>query len=85
MDLNANSCGRALLKVGGQELMNECQKIGSLQTGNIASTGPGKLDCKRVYHVRASSWDNGKGALVMCNRLLIVILSFFGLLLKHFI
>ena len=82
MDLNANSCGEALLKVAGMALMNECQKIGSLQPGNIASTGPGKLKCKRVYHVRASFWDNGKGALVTRVRLLIVILPFFCLLLK---
>ena len=82
MDLNANSCGRALLKVAGLVLMKECQKIGSLQPGNIASTGPAKLKCKRVYHVRASFWDNGKGALVTRAQLLIVILPFFGLLLK---
>ena len=65
MDLNANPCGRALLKVAGKELLDECQKIGSLTAGNMASTGPAKLHCKRVYHVRSSSWDNGKGAPVM--------------------
>ena len=64
VDLNANSCGRALLKVAGKELLSECQKIGSLKMGNIASTGPAKLNCKRVYHVRASPWDNGIGAQV---------------------
>ena len=64
VDLNANSCGRALLKVAGKELLNECKKIGSLQPGNITSTGPAKLNCRRVYHVRASQWSNGKGALV---------------------
>ena len=65
MDLNASSCGRALLKVAGEELMNECQKIGTLQAGNMASTGPAKLKCKRMYHVRSSYWDNGEGAQVI--------------------
>ena len=65
MDLNANPCGNALLKVAGEELANECQKIGSLQAGNMASTGPAKLNCKRVYHVRSSYWDKGEGALVI--------------------
>ena len=65
MDLNANPCGQALLKVAGQELVKECNKIGSLQAGEMASTGPAKLSCKRVYHVRSSSWDNGKGTPVI--------------------
>ena len=64
MDLKGNPCGKALLKVAGQELVNECKKIGSLQPGEMASTGPAKLNCKRVYHVRSSHWDNGNGALV---------------------
>ena len=73
MDLTANSCGRALLKVAGKELVHECKKIGRLQPGNIASTGPAKLSCKRVYHVRSSCWDNGKGALVTLVRLLTLV------------
>ena len=65
MDLNANHCGKALLKVAGAELLNECQKIGSLMAGDMASTGPAKLNCKRVYHVRSSSWSSGIGAPVL--------------------
>ena len=65
VDLNGNPCGRALLNVAGNELLNECKKIGSLQAGQMVPTGPAKLKCKRVYHVCASSWDNGKGAPVM--------------------
>ncbi len=65
MDLNANPCGKALLQVAGKDLLNECQKIGSLTAGDMASTGPAKLNCKRVYHVRSCPWDNGKGAPVM--------------------
>ena len=65
MDLNGNPCGKALLKVAGKELLNECRKIGSLKPGEMALTGPAKLSCKRVYHVRTSHWDNGKGAPVM--------------------
>jgi hypothetical protein len=64
VDLTANPCGKALLKVAGKELLNECKKIGSLQAGQMAPTGPAKLKCKRVYHVRSSAWDNGKGAPV---------------------
>ena len=65
MDLNANPCGKALLKVAGQELVKECNRIGSLQEGEMASTGPAKLNCKRVYHVCSSSWDGGDGILVI--------------------
>ena len=65
MDLNATACGKALFKVAGRELVNECKKIGSLQLGEMASTGPAKLNCKRVYHVRSSTWNNGEGALVI--------------------
>jgi poly [ADP-ribose] polymerase 10/14/15 len=65
VDLNANPCGKALLKVAGKELMNECQKIGSLKPGEMAVTGPAKLDCRLVCHVRSSHWDNGKGTPVM--------------------
>ncbi|CAB4021318.1 poly [ADP-ribose] polymerase 14-like, partial [Paramuricea clavata] len=65
IDLNANACGRALLKVAGKELLSECQKIGSLKVGDMASTGSAKLNCKRVYHVRASPWDSGKGAQIL--------------------
>ena len=64
MDLKANACGKALLKVAGDELMKECKKIGSLKAGEMASTGPANLNCKRVYHVRSSPWDSGRGALV---------------------
>ncbi|CAB3992453.1 poly [ADP-ribose] polymerase 14-like isoform X2 [Paramuricea clavata] len=65
VDLNGNSCGRALLKVAGKELLSECQRIGSLKPGEMAPTGPAKLNCKRVYHVRASPWNNGKGAQIL--------------------
>ena len=65
MDLNANPCGKALLKVAGQGLVNECKKIGSLQAGEMASTGPANLKCKRVFHVRSSAWDSGKGTPVI--------------------
>ena len=65
VDLNPNPCGKALLKVAGKELMSECQKIGTLSPLGVASTGPAKLSCKRVYHVCSSPWDNGKGAPVM--------------------
>ena len=64
MDLKGNACGKALLEVAGQQLSDECKKIGKLNVGNMVSTGPANLNCKRVYHVRSSSWDNGKGALV---------------------
>ena len=65
VDLTGNACGKALLKVAGKELLEECKKIGSLQAGQMVPTGPAKLKCKRVYHVCSSSWENGKGASVM--------------------
>ena len=65
VDLNANPCGKALLKVAGKELLNECKKVGSLQEGEMASTGSANLNCQRVYHVRSSSWDGGKGTPVI--------------------
>ena len=61
VDLSANPCGKALLKVAGKELLTECKKIGSLNAGEMASTGPAKLNCKSVFHVRSSHYDKGKG------------------------
>ena len=65
LNLNGSACGTALLKVAGKQLSDECQKIGRLKVGNIATTGSANLNCKRVYHVCCSSWDGGKGVLVM--------------------
>ena len=50
--------------MAGEELLSECKKIGSLKVGDMASTGPAKLNCKRVYHIRAPPWDDGKAAQV---------------------
>ena len=65
LNLLGNACGQALFKEAGLQLLDECQKIGNLKAGNMVTTGPAKLYCKRVYHVCSSSWDNGKGALVL--------------------
>ena len=64
VELDANPCGQALLKVAGQELKDACQKVGNLQVGKIATTKAGKLDCNLVYHVNCAAWDNGKGESV---------------------
>ena len=48
----------ALLNVAGKELLEECMKSRcSLMEGGLLSTGPAKLNCKRVYHVRPPESD----------------------------
>ena len=59
MDLNANESGKALLQIGGSDLLNECNKIGRLVEGEMHSTGSGDLNCQRVYHVNLPGWKNG--------------------------
>ena len=51
----------ALLDVAGKELLEECMKSDGLMEGELFSTGPAKLNCKRVYHVRPPFWNNGRG------------------------
>ena len=85
LDLNANPCGRALLKVGGQELKDACQQVGNLPVGKIAMTKPGKLDCKLVYHVNCAAWRDRQGELVRWQSVFILsrffrFFSFFSLL-----
>ncbi|XP_028391015.1 protein mono-ADP-ribosyltransferase PARP14-like [Dendronephthya gigantea] len=67
VNLKATPCGKALLNVAGDELLTECQKIGLLELGDLALTGPAKLNCKFVFHVRASPYECGRGVLVLQN------------------
>ncbi|XP_046838993.1 protein mono-ADP-ribosyltransferase PARP15-like [Xenia sp. Carnegie-2017] len=65
MDLNANPVGKALLKVAGNDILEECKKIGEIKVGGVVVTGGGKLNCKSVYHVCLSEWQQGDGAKVL--------------------
>ena len=57
----SNPSAMALLDVAGKELLEECRKSEGLMEGELFSTGPAKLNCKRVYHVRPPFWNNGRG------------------------
>lgn len=52
MELTNGAC-KALLKVGGDKLQEECKKKynNSLKEGGVAEIDPGKLQCKALFLV----------------------------------
>jgi O-acetyl-ADP-ribose deacetylase (regulator of RNase III) len=49
----------AIHSVGGPEILSECRKIGSCETGSVVVTSAGKLPAKWVIHAVGPVWSNG--------------------------
>ena len=66
--LTNGAVSQMLLKAGGQELQNECNKYvqqnGDVKEWDFATTGPGKLKCKNVVHTVGSNYNGGSGRKV---------------------
>ena len=63
MDLSRGNVSNALLKAGGPSLQQECDaqltQGGTRQTvpeGDFIETGPGNLQCKKIYHSHCPSY-----------------------------
>ena len=50
----------AIHRVGGPEIMAECQKIGGCPTGEAVVTTAGKLPCQKLIHTVGPKWQGGK-------------------------
>ena len=55
MRLDGSAVGRALLNKAGKDLQNACDEViktgRNLTEGKVIDTRPGKLKCKRVFHI----------------------------------
>ncbi len=49
----------ALLEAGGEELADECRRLGIAAEGEVRSTGPGRLPCRYVLHAVSPIWHDG--------------------------
>lgn len=69
VDLIVNAANSALLPGGGvcgaifskagQEVVDECEKIGSCPTGHVVLTGAGKAPFKGIIHAVGPIWQGG--------------------------
>ena len=52
----------AIVRKGGESIITECKKKGTLQFGNVMCTGKGSLSCKQLFHVRTlMDWNDNSG------------------------
>ena len=63
----------AISRAGGLEIDSESReyvkKHGTIPTGQVGVTGPGRLRCRYVIHAVGPKWDNSKGAQYNINLL----------------
>jgi|SRR5690554_222190 len=61
--LGGSGVDGAIHKIGGKEILDECQKIrnkqGGCKVGNAVITSAGKLPAKFVIHTVGPVWNNG--------------------------
>ncbi|XP_045175124.2 uncharacterized protein LOC123536214 [Mercenaria mercenaria] len=56
----------AVLKAGGNTILQECKNHGTVSEGQIKTTGAGRLKCDRIYHARVpKKWNSEKGEKVV--------------------
>ncbi|XP_053383647.1 protein mono-ADP-ribosyltransferase PARP14-like isoform X2 [Mercenaria mercenaria] len=56
------SVANALMKSGGNTILQECKTLGSISEGQIGATGAGNLNSDKIYHVLIpNKWDSKKG------------------------
>ena len=59
-----NGVGKSILFAGGAIVKNECDQFvtehGSLMEGEVATTGGGRLPCRKVIHAVGPTWPSNK-------------------------
>lgn len=61
MDLTGGAVAKAIAKAAGPTLQAECSKKAPIAAGEIAVTGPGKMQCKCIIHVNCPGYDKSGG------------------------
>lgn len=49
----------ALLEAAGEELAEQCRRLGLAAEGEVRATGPGRLRCRYVLHAVSPIWHDG--------------------------
>ena len=66
LNLSDRPVSKSLLQVAGQKLQDECtryvQQHGNVPAWSFATTGPGNLKCKHIFHTVASDYDGPGGS-----------------------
>ena len=57
LNLSQGAVSLALLKAGGKGLQQECDQKAPIKVGDVASTGPGKLPCRSVFHTVVTKYN----------------------------
>ena len=66
LKLDQNPCAEALRKAAGEGLQRECASQSPVAIGDIAVLQQtGRLSCQAVILAICSSWDSGKGKMVI--------------------
>ena len=67
LDLTRGTVSNALLKVGGQQLQDECRKMKpkGICDGELIETSSGNLQCKSVYHTSLSPFKEASAVQVI--------------------
>lgn len=64
LDLSRGVIAQAMATHAGPALQKECNDHGPASTGDVVVTGPGKLDCRYVFHAVATSYSSDKDGTV---------------------
>lgn len=67
LDLSKGRASKALLEAASKSLQSECNSKypSGIDYGDVAVTGPGDLDCKKVFHGALPKWEGPKQEKVL--------------------
>ncbi|KAI0233138.1 Neuralized-like protein 4 [Lamellibrachia satsuma] len=68
LDLTTGATAKAIAKVGGNSVVQECKTLGEIRPGGIATTGAGDLPCSHIIHIdmhKNADWDSIIGAVLL--------------------
>lgn len=66
LDLSRGIVARAMATLSGPSLQKECNDKGRANIGDVVVTGPGKLDCRYVFHAVATNHSSDRDGKVWC-------------------
>lgn len=66
LDLSRGVIARAMATLSGPSLQKECNAKGRGNVGDVVVTGPGKLDCRYVFHAVTTTYTSDTDGKVYC-------------------